>query len=231
MAHIVVITSGLTGILNASFELMHRLEKAGHRVTCACPKDVGAKVKIQDFTYLQLSSVNYEPAPELPAFKENFRKVKRLIYKWVNRKKRQKEAILALRMEDFESKMKGLKPDLLILDVELHEHIMTAVAQKMPVLLLSQWFSLWEREGLPPLLQDTIPGVGEEGSPAAIKEAWQKIKRERKQIFLKKKMRSAGTDRRTILQKYAAQISFPKEYISENFWLVRLLIPNCQLLI
>ena len=218
MAHIVVITSGLTGILNASFELMHRLEKAGHRVTCACPKDVGAKVKIQDFTYLQLSSVNYEPAPELPAFKENFRKVKRLIYKWVNRKKRQKEAILALRMEDFESKMKGLKPDLLILDVELHEHIMTAVAQKMPVLLLSQWFSLWEREGLPPLLQDTLPGVGEEGSPAAIKEAWQKIKRERKQIFLKKKMRSAGTDRRTILQKYAAQISFPKEYISENFW-------------
>jgi UDP:flavonoid glycosyltransferase YjiC (YdhE family) len=197
---------------------MHRLEKAGHQVTCACPKDVGDKVRIQGFAYEQLVAVNYEPAPDLPPFKENFRKVKRLLHKWMNRRKRQKEAIAALGMDDFEGKMRELKPDLLIIDVELHEHIMTTVAQKMPVLLLSQWFSLWEREGLPPLLHDTIPGVGEAGSPAAIKQAWQKIKRKRRRIFLKKKIRSGATNRRTILQKYAAQIGFPKEYISENFW-------------
>ncbi len=218
MPHIVVITSGLTGILNASFELMHRLEKAGHQVTCACPKDVGEKVKLQGFAYRQLLAVNYGPEPKLPAFKENFRKVKRLLYKWINRRKRQKEAIAALGMKDFEKKIQELKPDLLILDVELHEHIMTAVARNMPVLLLSQWFSLWEREGLPPLLHDTIPGIGESGSPAAIRQAWNKIKQQRKKIFLKKKIRSGGTNRRTILQKYAAQIGFPKAYISENFW-------------
>lgn len=218
MPHIVVITSGLTGILNASFELMHRLEKAGHRVTCACPKDVGEKVKMQGFSYFQLLEVSYEPAPDLPPFKEDFRKIKRLLYKWINRRKRQKEAIAALRMSDFEEKLEELKPDLLILDVELHEHIMTAVARKMPVLLLSQWFSLWEREGLPPLLHDTIPRVGEQGSPSAIQQAWEKIKQERKGIFLKKKLRSGGTNRRTILQLYAAQIGFPKKYIRENFW-------------
>ena len=213
MAHIVVITTGLTGILNASFELMHRLEKAGHQVTCACPKDVSVKVKVQNFPYLQLLPVNYEPAPGLPFFKRPFRKGRRLLYKWANRRKRQKEAVIALGMEDFESKIQALKPDLLIVDVELHEHIMTAVAQEMPILLLSQWFSLWEREGLPPLLHDTIPGIGEEGSPAAIKQAWQKIKRQRRWIFLKKRIRSVGTNRRSILQKYATQIGFPKEYI------------------
>ena len=37
MAHILCMTTGLTGILNASFEVVRRLEKRGHRLTYACP--------------------------------------------------------------------------------------------------------------------------------------------------------------------------------------------------
>ena len=197
---------------------MHRLEKAGHRVTCACPQDVGDKVKKQGFSYFQLLSVNFDPAPDMPSFRENFRKVKRLLYKWVNRRKRQKEAIIALGMRDFEEKLQELKPDLLILDVELHEHIMTAVVKNYSVLLLSQWFSLWRREGLAPLLHDTIPGVGEQGSKQAINAAWNKIEQERKRTFRRQKLRTAGTDRRSILLAYAEQIGFSKAYIPDNYW-------------
>lgn len=215
---IIVITSGLTGILNASFELMRRLENDGHEVTCAYPPATGKKVKAQGFDYVEIPPVNFDPAPELPDYQGITRKMKRLIYKWTHRKSRQNAAISALQMNVFAEKMEELKPDLLILDVEMHEYIMTAVARKIPTLLLSQWFSLWERKGLPPLLHDTIPGVGKEGESEAIRIAWQKIKAGRQRTFLKQKLRSGGTNRRTILQKYAAQIGFPERYIQENFW-------------
>ena len=37
MAHVLCLTTGLTGILHASFEVVRRLEAWGHHVTYACP--------------------------------------------------------------------------------------------------------------------------------------------------------------------------------------------------
>ena len=59
-------TTGLTGILYASFEMVRRLETAGHRLTYACPQEVASKVQAQQITYFQLPAVNFEPAPPLP---------------------------------------------------------------------------------------------------------------------------------------------------------------------
>jgi len=218
MARIVCITSGLTGILYASFELVARLEAAGHEVIYACPKEVGEKVQAQGFEYVQLPVVNYFPEPELPVFKGNLQKFRRLCYKWRNKKSRQKMAIASLRMDEFESVIENLNPDLWILDVELHEHIMTLVAKKKQILLLSQWFSLWHRKGLPPLLEDTIPDEKWAGSSMGLAWTWWKIKCQRWWIFWKKKIRSGRTNRRSVLQKYAQKIGFPKRYILENFW-------------
>lgn len=218
MAHIVCMTSGLTGILHASFELVARLEADGHRVTYACPKAVGPKVKAQGFEYIQLPPVNYTPAPELPNYQGKLRKLKRLWFKFTHIKSRQKASIEALGMTDFEKKMTALQPDLWIMDVELHEHIMCAVGKKQKVLLLSQWFSLWQQKGLPPLLHDTIPGEGWRGSSIGMSWTWWLLRRQRWWIFLKKKIRSGGTNRRTILKKYAQEVGFPLSYIRENYW-------------
>ncbi len=218
MAKIVVITSGLTGILHASFELVARLETAGYAVTYACPKTVGEKVKAQGFDYVQLSAVNYFPEPELPVLKGKLQKIRRLCFKWKNKASRQKVAVASLGMEEFARTIEKLNPDLWILDVELHEHIMTLVAKKKQVLLLSQWFSLWHRKGLPPLLQDTIPGESWRGNSISLVLTWWKIKRQRWWTFWKKKIRSGGTNRRSVLQKYAQEVGFPKRYILENYW-------------
>ena len=43
MAKIICITTGLTGILNASFELVARLQQAGYEVCYASPKNVAEK--------------------------------------------------------------------------------------------------------------------------------------------------------------------------------------------
>ena len=218
MAHIVCITSGLTGILHASFAVVAALEEEGHRLTYACPQPVGARVTAQGFDYVQLPPVNFFPEPVLPEFKGKFLKVKRLAYKWKHKKNRRQLAVAALGMDGFEQEINRLQADLFIVDIELHEHIMLLVAQKKRVLLMSQWFSLWHRKGLPPLLHATIPGKNWRGSPAGLAYAWSKIKAERYWIFLKQKWRSGGTDRRSVLQLFAKKIGFPARFIRENYW-------------
>lgn len=218
MAKILCMTTGLTGILNASFELTSRLESMGHLVTCASPAEVGEKVRAQGFKYLQLGAINYEPAPTVPDYQGALRKVKRLSHKLINVRKRRKHAVDALGMDLFLDQMKVVSPDLVIVDIELHEHIMTLFTAKYNVLLLSQWFSTWDGKGLPPIQSDIIPGNGSKGSDMNIQRSWRKVRRSRWKMFFKKKLNTVYTDRRSILQKYAREIGFPKELIRKNYW-------------
>jgi len=218
MANILCITSGLTGILNASFELVSRLEAMGHSVTYSSPKEVKENVTVQGFNYLQLDAINFNPAPEPPAFSGPFRKLNRLSHKVTNVKERRRKAILALNMESFREKLTYADPDLIIIDIELHEHIMTLISMKQNVLLLSQWFSTWNRKGLPPIQSDAILGINFSGSRLGIRLSWMNVKRKRWYMFMKKKVTSVYTDRRSILQKYAKEVGFPAQYIRENYW-------------
>lgn len=218
MANILCMTTGLTGILNASFELTSRLESMGHAVTCASPAEVREKVQAQGFKYLQLGSVNYEPAPAIPAYGGALRKVHRLAHKLINVRKRRRLAVDALGMDVFLDQIKALKPELVIVDIELHEHIMALFTAKYNVLLLSQWFSTWDGKGLPPIQSDIIPGRGYAGSEQGMQRSWRKVRRSRWKMFLKKKLNSVYTDRRSILQKYAREVDFPKEWIRKNYW-------------
>lgn len=218
MAHILCMTSGLTGILNASFELANRLEGLGHTVTCASPKDVADLVQAHNLNYLQLPAINFDPAPEVPAYSGPLRKLKRLSHKATRRAERQKQAINNLGMQEFKQLVETLNPDLVIADIELHEHIMTLVTAKYKVLLLSQWFSTWDSKGLPPIQSTIIPGEGFEGSAPGLWLRWQKVRWQRWHTFFKKKLTSVYTDRRTILQLYAKQTGFPGRYILKNYW-------------
>ena len=218
MARIVCITSGLTGILHASFELVARLEKAGHQVTYACPQEIGDRVRPQGFEYVQLPPINFFPAPDLPDFDGPLRKVKRMWYKIKHGPQRRSAAVEALGMDAFKNTMRQLSPDLLILDVELHDYIMTAYSESIPLVLLSQWFSLWKRPGLPPLSHDTIPGEGWRGQRLGLELAWLGIKVRRWWMFGKKRLLSAGTDRRSVLQRYASQVGFPLKLANRNYW-------------
>lgn len=198
--------------------MVRRLEAAGYQVTYASPKAVGAIAKVNGLTYQQLPPTNFFPAPDLPVFQGRFRKVKRLWYKIKYRKARKKQAVLNLGMTEFRQLLDELSPDLLLIDVELHEHLMTAQTTHIPMVLLSQWFSLWNRVGLPPLSDTTIPNLHWQGSKIGLVFAWQKIKVHRWWMFTKKRIRSVGTNRRSILKKYAQQIGFPKAYLHENYW-------------
>ena len=218
MGHILCITSGLTGILNASFEVVNRLQHAGHECTVASPLAVEEKVRAQGLPFLQLKPVNFEPALDVPAYKGAIGKIKRLTHKFLHSKERREEALKALGMDKFMNQMDEINPDLVLIDIELHEHLMSLVKSKYKVVLLSQWFSTWKRKGLPPILEDTIPGVSFKGSRLGLNLEWLKLDIRRWKIFLKKKLSSGWTDRRSILQLYAKKIGFSKEYIPQNYW-------------
>ncbi|MEO1628578.1 MAG: hypothetical protein AAFV25_25750, partial [Bacteroidota bacterium] len=218
MANILCITSGLTGILNASFELVARLQTEGHQLAYASPAVVGQKVREQGIDYHQLPAILVEPGPELPSFRGPLGKLSRLAYKFRHAAERRRQALAQLRPEEFGRLIETLSPDLLIVDVELHEYIIWAHQHGQPMLLLSQWFSLWNRPGLPYLLHDTIPGQGKEGSPQSIASSWRKIRRRRSWTFWKRKMLSGFTDRRTVLLDFAKEQNFPLELIKDNYW-------------
>ena len=188
MAKIFCITSGLTGILNASFELMSRLEAVGHEVICASPKEVCEKVEAQNFSFIQLAPLVHFKAPDLPTIDGPLRKFKRFRMRWERKSRMQEKALEQLGTKHFNKILQEQAPDFVIVDVELHEYIMTTYAAKIPFVLLSQWFSLWNRPGLPPILQETIPGKGWKGSAIGLRWAWLKIKLQRKKIFLIKKI-------------------------------------------
>lgn len=219
MAHILCMTSGLTGILYASLELSNRLQAMGHTVTYASPKSVEDKVVANSITYRQLPPTNFFPAPKLPSFNGPLQKFQRLWYRIVNGNQLRARGTQLLGMDEFREILDEISPDLIILDVELHDHIMTLVAEnKIPFLLLSQWFSLWNRPGLPPITTSIIPGNGFLGSFLGIRLAWLKIKWERSWKFGKLKWRTFGTDRRSILKAYARKVGFPLQYAKENYW-------------
>ncbi len=218
MAKIICVTTGLTGILNASFELVDQLEKAGHVVIYASPRQVEEQVVAQGITFFQLPEINLTAEPELPVISGKFKKLARLKYKYQHATKRQAVALDKINPTVFSNFLGEIQPDLLLIDVELHEYIFKTYGKKIPMVLLSQWFSLWNRKGLPYLLTDTIPGQGWRGHPVGLAISWQWIKLKRWFIFAKKKWMSGGTDRRSSLLALAQQEKFPLRMISDNYW-------------
>jgi len=211
-------TSGLTGILHASFEMVRRLEAAGHQVSYACPHQVGDIVGAQGISYFQLPKVNFEPAPPLPEPIAQQGKWKRTLYKLRNSQQRQSAAIQSLNLDPFLTLLEEQAPDLLLIDIELHDHIIIAVAKGWPTVLISQWFASWERPGLPAISSTLIPGQSWRGQSLSIHLSW--IKQNIRQIISNKKEKwlSGFSDRRSVLKAWAQEVGFPMKYLKDIYW-------------
>jgi UDP:flavonoid glycosyltransferase YjiC (YdhE family) len=218
MAKIICVTSGLTGILNASFEVVERLSRRGHEVICAAPVDIADKAFAQGILYKVLPPLKCNTSPALPKFKGPLKKISMLAYLLKNISKRRKKALEVTDPHYFVDLIKEYKPDLLILDIELHEYIIKAYALEIPFVLLSQWFSIWRRPALPYLLSETIPGEGLEGTRFMMQYNWLKVKVNRWMKFSRIGLYSGFTDRRSILLAFAKDEKFPSKYIGENYW-------------
>lgn len=218
MAKIIIGISGLTGMTNACLAVLQSLEDVGHELLVAAPQDISASISPYEFNFHVLPSINYQPTPTLPALGGPFRKLRLLWHIWWKRKARQQTAIDNCYPAAFIKIVRQFKPDLILLDIELHEYILTAYAQQISVVLLSPWFSTWREINLPPIQSKIIPIPNDEATSKKITKAWDIIIQRRKLVFRRKRWLSGGTDRRSALLGLAKRVRFPLEYIRDNFW-------------
>lgn len=211
MAHIVCITGGLTGILNASLGLVQQLQQAGHRVTYASPADLREAVTAHGIPYVQLDPwVMQMGDPKI----SRWAKLRSL-------KKRQQQAVAALGVQNFVATMGELAPDLLLVDIEMHPHIMAAIMEQLPVVLLCSFLSIWKRPNLPPIHTKVIPGQGRPGQRLGIEWSWFRYGWTKWKEFQQERWRRMGLDWISVLRCYAQQIGYPlKLRFGFNQWLV-----------
>ncbi len=212
MAHILLVTTGLRGILHAGYEIIARLEAAGHRVTYACPKERREEVEAQGFTYEQLPEVLAQPVNRTPDFPKRWQ---RILYSITHFKKRRKDALADLKIDSIITTLQRLQPDLLLIDTELHEYIITSVSLDYQAIILSPWFTMWEAEGVPPLQSNIIPN---EDNRVSIRQLWQQTRRKRRKMIWRQKIFSLFADRGSLLEMYARQSGFPMKELLPYQW-------------
>lgn len=196
MAHLVFITGGLTGLFNASLALIQPLQQAGHRITFASPGDLRDRATAADLPYVQLPPWG-KPVPDLPLSRWQ---------KWRRLQERQQSALATLEMDRFVDALTGLNPDLLLIDIEMHEHIMTAVAHRWPVALLCLFFSFWQHPNLPPIHTGIVPGETLKGSQMGIWMSWLRYRWRKWKAFQRARWQTVGLDRQSLLRCYARQL-------------------------
>lgn len=200
MAHIVIVTSGLTGLFRASLALIAQLKAAGHRVTYASPGDLAKPLAELEIPFVRLPPWQFpaEPQPQLSTWQ-----------KWQHLKSRQRQAVLMLGLEQFNQAMASLSPDLLLIDIEMHPQIMTAVRQQFRVALLCPFFSIWRRAGVPPLHVDTLPGEGWRGQWWGLQWSWLRYSWSKRMDALRDRWQKKGLDWRSILRRTATEMEYP----------------------
>ncbi len=207
MPHIAVVVSGLLGRMHSGFELISRLESEGHRVTCVCQPYTTEIVAKQGFDYLEIPEVNFKYT-DPKANAETVSWVEKLKRHIENRNGRYEHGKKLLKLGDYENIWRQLKPDHALIDVELHDLIFTAYAEKIPVTLFHTWFSDTPDLRLPPIRTAIIPGQGLKGSAVGIAWArfidWAKI-----QVRLGINKVIFQDYRRATIKAYAREIGFP----------------------
>ncbi len=120
-------------------------------------------------------------------------------------------------MEAFVDILEELSPDLIVADMELHDFIITSVSRGAPVLLLSPWFSVWKRPGLPPVTSSLTPAPGLRRR-LRIERHWLIRRRKEWRKDMAAKLRTGLTDRGSVLRHYARTAGFPQRLLRKYDW-------------
>jgi UDP:flavonoid glycosyltransferase YjiC (YdhE family) len=214
MAKILFITSGFSGIVNSSFEVIRRLENEGHEVIYASMIAARRKVEYQGFTYHDLPEWHKEPVVQAAKNEGALSKLRSLLSAYLSAKKRRAAGIDRLGQLAFQEDLKSICPDLVLLDIECHEYIFTTYASGLPFLLVSQWFNGKYAPGLPPITSNLRASDGKE----KIEARWKARKARFQTSFRKQRLMTAGTGRRSLLLEYGQQAGFPLRLLSYYDW-------------
>ncbi|MCH9651941.1 MAG: glycosyltransferase [Deltaproteobacteria bacterium] len=214
MASILSVTSGFPSILYPSVELARRLAVVGHQVTFAGLPACRELVERQGLAFLPLEASRYEAFLEGDA-KESY------WHRLSKRGERVDRAVDSLATEGFSRDVRQLNPDLILIDGEMHEHIITASTVGIPLVLLNSFASIWRRPGLPPPHCQVQPDVGFWGSRGGIWLLWRALRLRKWRKAVSQWGRWVGCDRLSVLRRLAAEQGFDwHREIDASQWLI-----------
>ncbi len=172
MAHIVYVTDGMTSTVNSSLELTRRLARAGHRVTYVSQADLRAVMTANAQEFRQVTS-DRGFAAQLDALPPPWKRGRRwgpgTLLRWYIARRRLRAQ--SAELGSFEALLRELQPELVILDIELHAAVITAMSMGLPVVLVMVFFSVFRHADLPPMHSTLLPGT-RLAERARIRWAW-----------------------------------------------------------
>jgi len=194
VAEIAIIAGPIRSKLIISNELAARLRAAGHGVSLIAPP--GDAVDAAGLDCLR-SPLRLElPPAGASAAKDRASRVARCA-----------AAVDAARVDEFRDLLGGLAPDLVLVDIEEHAHVIAAVTGGLRVALLNIFFNLWKQPGVPPVHLPITPGVGLAGSRSGIELAWARYRLWRWRALRRARRHGAGYEAQ--LEAFAARLGFP----------------------
>jgi UDP:flavonoid glycosyltransferase YjiC (YdhE family) len=212
-ARILCVVSGLPSVLYPSLELARRLAAAGHRVTFASHAGARPLVEHHGLDFLDLEPSRHEAflaadTHSLP------RRLLRL-------RERRAQAREAMSVGGFARALRERAPDLVLVNGEMHEHVIAALGAGARVALLNTFVSIWRQPGLPPPHALVLPGVGWKGSRAGIRLLWLALDLRKTARALVLRARAAGCDRVSILRLLAREAGLDlRRETDDRQWLI-----------
>ena len=207
MAHIVYLSNGFRSYVNASIGLCRQLANAGHSITYLCPEDVGPTVEAQGFRFIRLikdREIESGPSGSAEGKPESRGPFGRLGNAVRNASRRR----ASLRNDEIERTVAGLKPDVLLIDIEFHYAIIATSRLNIPTLLTTVWYAIFARPGIPPPNTSIIPGQTENWQKR-IGDEWDRVRRESAEL------RAAATSIRSKLLDMLRPIRYKTKRIGD----------------
>lgn len=222
MGSIVIVTSEMTGRINIATELAKRLRAQGHETWIGGAADeVEALVEAREGPYVDLAPAARPAVISPPAATPvaRLRRLRTAVEPSV-RKENARDAVARLQLDRFVAALQRLEPELVLVDLELTEHLLATLAAGLPTGAWTSMMSVVKRPGLPPLGSSTVPGRGAAGTKSSIEAEWIRLRVERKALALRQRVTRAGRDRRSVLRRVAADRGLDfDEHFDVSQWL------------
>lgn len=228
MPTVVVVTSHVNGRVNIATELARRLAHRGHRAFVAgVTAEARAAMASRGVPYLDAGPA-YSDSDSAAARTGAVDRITRLgkSLRPALRRRTTADAVAALGLSNYLETIEGVRPDLVLMDLELAEHFVATHAVGLPVAGWTSMLSVAKRPNLPPLGSPIIPGQGAAGTPAGIETAWLRVRAERALLYARQTATRAGADRRSVLRAVAADAGYELEAHFDWWQWLKPLVPR-----
>ncbi|MGR3617066.1 MAG: glycosyltransferase [Paracoccaceae bacterium] len=205
MARIICVNGGLHAPLNGTLEVINRLKKSGHEVISASPTDISASVSSLGVPFVKLD--DWTPVFGNQVEGSWWSRIR-------NRRKRRSTALEELGVRNFSQTISDLEPDLVLIEIEMREHIAEALSAGIKIATISPFASIWRQPGIPPISSSTIPGNGFWGTRFGTAALWNLTGLHNWARLIYHRFRTVGLDRQSILKLHAKNLGlrFVPEY-------------------